>query len=1351
MSADILGTYYDQNGNAREYFTGTEFVRVDANINFNFGGQSPIAGVGRDDFTIHWIGEVEIPTSGDYTFGTRSDDGVRLWVNGNQLVDNWTDHSPTLDFGALAGLVGGQRYTIQMDYYERGGGARAELYWDGPGFSREIIPSTALFIDNTPPTVSSVSSPCFDGTISVVFSEKVTQASAENLTNYSANGGIVLASATLQANETTVILEYFSGDGTAFDLSINNVSDLQNASMVSTQTLNVTGDANGLFASYYDQNNISGQYFTGNIVEQTDANVDFDWATGIPTTGIADDFFSVRWEGELEVPSDGAYIFYTVSDDGVRLDLDGNQIINNWTNHAAETDTSAVQNLVAGQRYPIVMEFYENAVLAEARLQWQGPGFSREAIPTQNLFFSCNSVAPPAIGQWQLDEASWTGANNEIIDTSGNDLHGRAINLDALPNTGRSNPALPSNPGTCGYGDFDGLNDGYLQIDDPGTNSILDLDTAFTVSTWIYPTSYPAAGDLATMVSKDTNYEFHIDENGQIFWWWGGGSQELTSAATLTLNHWAHISITYRSGQQAIYINGVGDATNTSNTALSTNNDPLLIGTDLALPNRRFVGLIDEVNLFDTDLTALQIQEVMQQTRPCVIPNIDHYAINHSGTGITCEAENIQITAHDASHVETDSAGITIRVNTTSSTGGWLASDSNWTLMSGTGNLVSTGDGEVEYTFATGESSVELALANISLAAIDIDVVDTGDSSVTDDEGSSEDALLSFSDTALRFYNDANGDGNADGNDPIAGPLTAGTNSSLYILKAIETNTDTGTCQARLLGLQSVNLAYECRDPQNCVRDQDMLFNSGAIQENNLNTINDYNALDLTFDAEGEVSFNISYQDAGQVRLHANLSLAASGEDPAVTLSGSSADLISRPAELFISRIETLAGDANPGTTNSGDNFVNAGSAFLVEVEARNSAGGLTPNFGRETSPEAITLNTQSLVFPGGATFPALNSPAAFSPGAALGQFENSALSWPEAGSLTINASISDGDYLGSGDISGTTSATIGRFSPAYLQLDSHSIIPGCVTGNFSYMSGQAISYRPMSMNYSISAQGNGTGTLDNVDTIWGYPNLTLSAQAEEDNNGTNVANRSFVPSGTWVRGEYIVTANGGFARALDGSNEVADGPFDSLQFGLMADSNIDSADFQTASLNMNATSSTDCVSDTNCNAIHIGSTQALRFARLFGQNAHGPETAALPVPLRVEYWNGNQFITSDVDSCSVIDAADIRVNSQAISTDSNRTVALVDGSTTGSFANLAAGVSITMSGGESGLSFSPPGFENFGSFPVDIDLTNTPWLRYDWNQDGDSANDTSLPSLEIYFGRYRGHDRVIFWREVLE
>lgn len=130
-------------------FTGPTFTRTDATVNFSWGGGSPDARVAPDTFSARWTGSVLASATGTYTFATTSDDGVRLWVDGVKIIDNWTDHGPTTNTGA-ATLQAGRRYDIKVEYYEKGGGAVMKLEWTPPNGARTVIPASALSTDAAP-------------------------------------------------------------------------------------------------------------------------------------------------------------------------------------------------------------------------------------------------------------------------------------------------------------------------------------------------------------------------------------------------------------------------------------------------------------------------------------------------------------------------------------------------------------------------------------------------------------------------------------------------------------------------------------------------------------------------------------------------------------------------------------------------------------------------------------------------------------------------------------------------------------------------------------------------------------------------------------------------------------------------------------------------------------------------------------------------------------------------------------------------------------------------------------------------------------------------------------------------
>ena len=132
-----------------QYFKGMNFeslvlTRIDPTIDFNWGDPGgPDASVGDDSFSCRWTGEVEAAFTETYTFYGAADDGVRLWVDGRQLVNAWIDQGTT-EYKGEIDLIAGNTYSIVMDQYENGGGATAYLRWSSPSTPKQIIPQAAL-------------------------------------------------------------------------------------------------------------------------------------------------------------------------------------------------------------------------------------------------------------------------------------------------------------------------------------------------------------------------------------------------------------------------------------------------------------------------------------------------------------------------------------------------------------------------------------------------------------------------------------------------------------------------------------------------------------------------------------------------------------------------------------------------------------------------------------------------------------------------------------------------------------------------------------------------------------------------------------------------------------------------------------------------------------------------------------------------------------------------------------------------------------------------------------------------------------------------------------------------------
>ena len=124
-------------------FTTFVLTRTDPQINFSWGNGSPDPAVNADKFSARWTGEVEAAFTETYTFYASSDDGSRLWIDGQLLVDQWIDQGTTERSGTID-LVAGNMYSLVMEYYENGGGTAAQLRWSSESTPKQLIPQAAL-------------------------------------------------------------------------------------------------------------------------------------------------------------------------------------------------------------------------------------------------------------------------------------------------------------------------------------------------------------------------------------------------------------------------------------------------------------------------------------------------------------------------------------------------------------------------------------------------------------------------------------------------------------------------------------------------------------------------------------------------------------------------------------------------------------------------------------------------------------------------------------------------------------------------------------------------------------------------------------------------------------------------------------------------------------------------------------------------------------------------------------------------------------------------------------------------------------------------------------------------------
>ncbi len=397
----LTGTYY--NGMT---LTGTPLLaRVDPTVNFDIGNGSPAPGtVPVDFYSVRWTGQVKAVYSETYTFYTNADDGIRLWVNGVQLVNNWVDQGTTEKSGSIA-LVAGQKYDIVVEYYEKDGGSVTQLQWSSASTPKAIVPQSQLYPTGivTPVIISCAVNtvPATGSTLTTSTAATLSWAEVAGAASYDVyvyTGATAPASPTGNTTATTYFASGLSGGSTYnwFVLPKNAAGSAAGCGTISKSTFitaNVTAtDGTGLQGVYYNGMTLSGTP----LLTRVDPTIDFDLGTGSPAAGtVPVDFYSVRWTGQVKAVYSETYTFYTNADDGIRLWVNGVQLVNNWADQAP-TEKSGAIALVAGQKYDIVVEYYEKDGGALTQLKWSSASTPKAIVPQTQLYPPVGAVPVPS-------------------------------------------------------------------------------------------------------------------------------------------------------------------------------------------------------------------------------------------------------------------------------------------------------------------------------------------------------------------------------------------------------------------------------------------------------------------------------------------------------------------------------------------------------------------------------------------------------------------------------------------------------------------------------------------------------------------------------------------------------------------------------------------------------------------------------------------------------------------------------------------------------------------------------------------------------------------------------------------
>ena len=1051
----LTGTYY---GNMT-LTAPAVMTRIDTTVNFAWGNGSPGGGVGVDNFSVRWTGFVRVATTGSYTFQTYSDDGIRLWVNNVQIINNWTDHAPTTNNSAAVALTAGVDYPVTLEYYERGGGADARLLWKKPGdatFSAIPTSNGSLGLSTTADATLRASYRFSETGWTGTAGELVdTAGSAGGPFNGRGQGSSFAKPAFASPARFSAIVGggesgtcgYATISGSQGDVAAFSIGGLPLSTSAGAQT-------SVAFWLYWDGNADDQVLSFGNYSLRFNGNGHFGFSTGNNDLyGVAVGSTAGGWHHVVAVFTNGSVTANQLYVDNALLSLSQRVGTPLLANAVVSANLSFGGGSASGSRFRGRLDELNvyNDTLSSAQVA--------------SLYNATQTCAATLVAAYRFEEAGYAAVAGELKDTAGHGagpFNGVAQGSPA-PAVALNTPARSGVAGTCGYASLPGpvSGGGGFLINNLPLSANTGAQTS--VSFWMYWNG--------------------VDGTMPVGWqahdlWLSGGSFGFNTAqgdiygrsSTGLANGWHHVVAVFTNGAATsakLYIDGALQAltqrSGSPSAAQAVVASSLRVGGWGASTAYRFAGLIDELKVYAGEVSAAQVASLYAETHICPVPPLDHIEITTAvGSGVTCAPVTFTIKAcSDAACSSTYTGGMT---GTLTVAGPGMTvnfpSGAGFTIPSG--NATATVQAQV-----TTAGTVTVGATGLSLTPNNAKPVFCGIGAAASSVGS-----CSLVGSASGFLFDL-------GNHRSAV-------SQSVTLQAIKQADNSPACAPVLNGAKTIN--FKCSYVNPTTGTLPVLVAGGALNAaGNAAAACDAGGTgrSVTFDANGAATIAVQYNDVGRMRLTATYT--GSGSDAGLVITGSD-DFIAAPADFAVTGISNSA--------------IAAGSTFSATVSARNSAGNTTPNFGRETVPEGATLaftRTQ----PTGAS--AVDGTFSGSLGAfTSGVASSSNLVWTEVGQGIVTASLTSASYLGSGmTASGTASAT---FKPHHFD-----VATSAACSAFSY-AGQPFGATVTARNAGGSTTLNYDGTANTSPNFARAVTLALAAaNASGTLSGTAVAASAFV------------------------------------------------------------------------------------------------------------------------------------------------------------------------------------------------------------------------------------------------
>jgi hypothetical protein len=366
-----------------EYFANPDLagapalVRDDPDLNFDWGPNAPGPGVTDDNFSARWTRDVTF-SAGNYRFYAYVDDGARVWVDGDLVIDQWHESTPTTYTADLTLAEGA--HTLRMEYYEHTGNAIAQLGWeratDYPDWRGEYFDNPGL--NGTPVLVRN------DANVDFYWSESPGPGVPAD--NFSVRwtrglyfpGGTYRFSldvddgARLWVDDQLVIDGWRSGPPKGYTAGLGLGEGTHTLRVeyfefryVAQVHLNIgVADEGGNWeADYFDNEKLRDDP----VLERQDNFINFNWGTGSPGPEVPADNFSARWTQNIRFDG-GTYLFSAWVDDGVRLWVDDILVLESW--EAGRFRQIKAEYHLGGGTHRVRVEYFEHTGDARIDVSW---------------------------------------------------------------------------------------------------------------------------------------------------------------------------------------------------------------------------------------------------------------------------------------------------------------------------------------------------------------------------------------------------------------------------------------------------------------------------------------------------------------------------------------------------------------------------------------------------------------------------------------------------------------------------------------------------------------------------------------------------------------------------------------------------------------------------------------------------------------------------------------------------------------------------------------------------------------------------------------------------------------------